>query len=141
MEKARRGSWYGSRIASTPWGEADDWQDHLISPSGKPVLSFVSSPSHGGAKLQKAAKELLPFKTRKLWFEEDAEAALIRVIFAEWLVESEIYTPAEGWEKFQEWNIESLARYYPDWLEALYNRYGKDLSGINPALAAWDKTL
>lgn len=61
----------------TPWGESDDVKEV------KPGISFVSTPRHGGYKLDRQRNKEMPKAFRKPggWYEEDCEYAKVHLHF------------------------------------------------------------
>jgi hypothetical protein len=62
---------------SSPWGKIDHVQFY------EPGLCFVSTPGHGGFKLDRLhnSKIPLPYRLPGGWYEEDAEAAVVAHFF------------------------------------------------------------
>ena len=61
----------------TPWGKADSIKNIA------PGIKFVSTPSHGGFKLDRRNNARMPLCFRKAggWYEEDCEWAMVAVVF------------------------------------------------------------
>lgn len=82
-----------ARSISTPWG-----QGH-IDPGHDAEVYFVSTPSHGGFKVEKPALDQIPLAWRKAsfnglgmrgWFEEDCDWCMVALTFPERFTEREL---------------------------------------------------
>jgi hypothetical protein len=102
----------------SPWGRID-----AVEPLDEGVV-FVSTPSHGGAWLSPAAQARIPASLSPMhgrtWWEEDCEIAAVVVAF----------DIDEGMDRSAA--IASLARWQPEWLDAL----AAPLGIVNSAQAA-----
>lgn len=91
----------------TPWGRAQTKE--LITS----WLYFVSTPGHGGVKLDREHNAMIPKKYRRLggWYEEDCEM-LIPLYFLHEKIESERVYGAEWLKLDKEKFYQSMIRWF-----------------------------
>lgn len=89
----------------SPWGQVDHKRELF------PGITFVSTPSHGGYKVDKAINDNISIHLRKDsgWYEEDVEWCLVVV-----------GTPHLSWDiDFRDNALATLKNYFPDEAKAI----------------------
>lgn len=115
---------------NTPWGKSDHQEKYADG------ITFYSTPSHGGFKLNSERNEQIPSYCREPdgWYEEDCAWAIVALVFAGvFLVKAihEGHDPNKDIElardTFRNWNPNEYEMYYGIKLEQ-----GESYRGDNP---------
>jgi len=99
----------------TPWGKPDDSEEY------EPGITWYSTPSHGGFKLDRAHNAQVPDYMRRAggWYEEDCDWAIVATVFPNAFLEHD-KDPAK--------TFETARRTLRNWLPDAYERfYGVEL--------------